>query len=47
MAYNGTPEGMTNCNQGGCDHCAHYEPGKGYDLCICVHAEQSALTWSK
>jgi tRNA(Arg) A34 adenosine deaminase TadA len=44
--YNGTPEGMTNCNQGGCYRCAHpeqYEPGKGYDVCICVHAEQNAL----
>ena len=37
---------MTNCNQGGCYRCAHpdmYEPGKGYDVCICVHAEQNAL----
>jgi dCMP deaminase len=44
--YNGTPEGMTNCNQGGCYRCGHpelYEPGKGYDVCICVHAEQNAL----
>jgi deoxycytidylate deaminase len=21
--YNGTPEGMTNCSQGGCYRCAH------------------------
>lgn len=44
--YNGTPEGMTNCNQGGCYRCGHpelYDPGKAYDVCICVHAEQNAL----
>ncbi len=44
--YNGTPEGMTNCLDGGCRRCAHpeeFESGKGYDLCICVHAEQNAL----
>jgi dCMP deaminase len=44
--YNGTPEGMTNCNQNGCYRCAHpdmYESGEGYDVCICVHAEQNAL----
>lgn len=43
--YNGTPEGMTNCNQSGCYRRAHpelYESGKGYDVCICVHAEQKA-----
>lgn len=44
--YNGTPEGMTNCLDGGCDRCvnrASYPSGTGYDLCICVHAEQNAL----
>jgi dCMP deaminase len=44
--YNGTPAGMTNCDQGGCFRCANREKfasGKGYDLCICVHAEQNAL----
>ena len=44
--YNGTPAGMPNCDQGGCERCAHredYGAGKGYDLCICVHAEQNAL----
>jgi len=44
--YNGTPEGMPNCTQGGCRRCAHrddYPSGTGYDLCICVHAEQNAL----
>jgi dCMP deaminase len=44
--YNGTPAGMTNCLDGGCDRCAHrekYRSGTSYDLCICVHAEQNAL----
>lgn len=44
--YNGTPEGITNCLDGGCRRCAHpeyFEAGTGYDLCICVHAEQNAL----
>jgi dCMP deaminase len=44
--YNGTPESMPNCTEGGCHRCAHreqYPSGAGYDLCICVHAEQNAL----
>ena len=44
--YNGTPENMTNCSEGGCHRCAHreeYPSGTGYDLCICVHAEANAL----
>ena len=44
--YNGTPSGMINCLDGGCDRCANrgkYQSGTGYDLCICVHAEQNAL----
>jgi dCMP deaminase len=45
--YNGTPEGMTNCTDGGCVRCNNrgekYEKGTRYDICICVHAEQNAL----
>jgi dCMP deaminase len=44
--YNGTPENMQNCDEGGCDRCSnreHYTSGSGYDVCICVHAEQNAL----
>lgn len=44
--YNGTPHGTTNCDDGGCDRCSNreeYPSGTGYDLCICVHAEQNAL----
>jgi dCMP deaminase len=44
--YNGTPEGMNNCLDGGCVRCSSPEkfaPGVGYDLCVCVHAEQNAV----
>ncbi len=44
--YNGTPEGMTNCLDGGCERCRDketYDSSVGYDVCICVHAEQNAL----
>lgn len=44
--YNGTPEGMTNCSDGGCVRCRErdtYKASVGYDVCICVHAEQNAL----
>ena len=44
--YNGTPENMPNCLDGGCHRCANreqYPSGSGYDLCICVHAEQNAI----
>jgi len=44
--YNGTPEGMTNCLDGGCVRCKNkesYASSVGYDVCICVHAEQNAL----
>lgn len=47
--YNGTPEDVKNCDEGGCDRCAHrdnYESGTGYDFCICVHAEQNVLLTS-
>lgn len=44
--YNGTPSKMRNCEDGGCHRCAspeEYGAGEGYDVCICVHAEQNAL----
>jgi len=44
--YNGTPAGMPNCDEGGCDRCANrdkYKSGEAYDVCICVHAEANAL----
>jgi dCMP deaminase len=45
--YNGTPTKMVNCSDGGCVRCLNrdkkYPTGTGYDLCICVHAEQNAI----
>ena len=43
--YNGTPEGVENCIDGGCVRCKKKgEYGRGhYDICICVHAEQNAV----
>jgi dCMP deaminase len=44
--YNGTPQHMRNCDQGGCERCANrerYRSSLGYDVCICVHAEQNTL----
>jgi dCMP deaminase len=44
--YNGTPTGFPNCDEGGCHRCANpddYAAGRGYDVCICVHAEQNAV----
>jgi dCMP deaminase len=44
--YNGTPEGVDNCLEGGCVRCSKREqfaPSVGYDVCICVHAEENAL----
>jgi dCMP deaminase len=44
--YNGTPTGFPNCDEGGCQRCAHpedYEEGRGYDVCTCVHAEANAV----
>ncbi len=44
--YNGTPAGMPNCEEGGCQRCARrdrYRSAEGYDVCVCVHAEQNTL----
>jgi dCMP deaminase len=44
--YNGTPEGSENCMDGGCVRCRNretYQASVGYDVCICVHAEQNAF----
>ncbi|KAG0167634.1 Deoxycytidine monophosphate (dCMP) deaminase [Apophysomyces sp. BC1034] len=42
--YNGTPRGLRNCNEGGCDRCNEGAPcGTGLDRCLCMHAEENAL----
>lgn len=42
--YNGTPRGLTNCNQGGCPRCnAAPSGGSALSTCLCLHAEENAL----
>jgi dCMP deaminase len=42
--YNGTPRGMTNCNEGGCPRCNNAaKGGVGLNTCLCLHAEENAL----
>ena len=43
--YNGTPRGVKNCCEGGCDRCAGGAPsGTALGECICCHAEENAIT---
>lgn len=39
--YNGTPRGLTNCNEGGCVRCNTASDTS--DECVCLHAEENAL----
>ncbi|MGH9535519.1 MAG: deaminase [Terriglobales bacterium] len=42
--YNGTPRGITNCNQGGCPRCnALAASGTRLDECLCSHGEENAI----
>lgn len=46
--YNGTPPGIKNCYEGGCERCQRRvrgEIGSGQDLdrCLCNHAEANAI----
>ncbi|KAI3626255.1 hypothetical protein CBS9595_001616 [Malassezia furfur] len=42
--YNGTPRGLTNCNEGGCARCNESAScGSNLDECLCLHAEENAL----
>jgi dCMP deaminase len=45
--YNGTPANFLNCSDGGCVRCENrgkeFPSGTGYDVCVCVHAEQNAI----
>lgn len=46
--YNGTPRGIKNCDEGGCQRCEDKKNGKIHsgeklDECICVHAEENAI----
>lgn len=46
--YNGTPHGIKNCSEGGCDRCRRRDKKEidWYEYeesCICIHAEQNAI----
>lgn len=46
--YNGTPHGIKNCIDGGCDRCVRRQKGEiqtheYQESCICIHAEQNAI----
>jgi len=42
--YNGSPRGITNCNEGGCPRCNSDAPsGTGLTECICSHAEENSI----
>jgi dCMP deaminase len=42
--YNGTPRGVTNCNEGGCPRCGSFAPeGTRLGDCVCSHGEENAL----
>ena len=49
--YNGTPTGVTNCNEGGCPRCLkriidpnNYSSAVDLGECTCSHAEENAIT---
>ncbi len=46
--YNGTPSGIKNCFEGGCDRCiarirGDIKSGESLDRCLCMHAEANAI----
>lgn len=42
--YNGTPRGVTNCNEGGCPRCNSFgKSGVGLGECYCSHAEENSI----
>jgi dCMP deaminase len=42
--WNGVPETHKDCRVAGCPRCINGgDTGSGYETCICIHAEQSAI----
>ena len=45
--YTGTPRGITNCNQGGCERrLSLVPPGINLSECLCSHAEENAIVYA-
>lgn len=49
--YNGTPQGIKNCTEGGCERCTKRNEGKigageQKGKCLCLHAEQNSIIQS-
>lgn len=46
--YNGTPAALKNCYENGCERCnSNAKQGVDLHLCICIHAEESAILEAK
>ena len=44
IGYNGTPSGLKNCFEGGCERCnKNISKGLSLDKCFCLHAEEAAI----
>ena len=46
--FNGAPDGVTHCSDGGCPRCeakakGTIQSGEDLDKCLCVHAEENAI----
>jgi dCMP deaminase len=45
--YNGTPRGVKDCDEGGCERCSRdaemLRVGSDLDICVCSHAEENAI----
>lgn len=44
LRYNGTPRWLKNCNEGGCGICNGTLIPDGKRECICLHAEENAIS---
>lgn len=44
VGYNGCPQNLKNCFQGGCERCnVNAKQGEDLHKCFCLHAEESAV----
>lgn len=43
--HNGTDSRIKSCEDGGCERCLSNNPsGEAYECCLCIHAEQAAVS---